>query len=89
MISPGLSVEEVRCHINRAKWPAEVHKVAKSARRRPGDTGRGVRSPHPRGTRFQCAVHLTIALGYIATQKGYKTRLFSAADLVLMLEAGS
>ena len=61
--------------------------MAKSARRRPGDTGRGVRSPHPRGTRFRCAVHLAIALGYIATQKGYKTRFFSAADLVLMLEA--
>ena len=31
--------------------------------------------------------HLVIALGYLATQKGYKTRFFSAADLVLMLEA--
>jgi DNA replication protein DnaC len=31
--------------------------------------------------------HLAIALGYVATQKGYKTRFFSAADLVLMLEA--
>ena len=31
--------------------------------------------------------HLAIALGYLATQKGYKTRFFSAADLVLMLEA--
>jgi DNA replication protein DnaC len=31
--------------------------------------------------------HLAIALGYRATQKGYKTRFFSAADLVLMLEA--
>jgi hypothetical protein len=30
--------------------------------------------------------HLAIALGYLATQKGYKTRFFSAADLVLMLE---
>jgi DNA replication protein DnaC len=26
-------------------------------------------------------------LGYLATQNGYKTRFFSAADLVLMLEA--
>ena len=31
--------------------------------------------------------HLAIALGYLATQKGYQTRFFSAADLVLMLEA--
>jgi DNA replication protein DnaC len=31
--------------------------------------------------------HLAIALGYLATQKGYKTRFFNAADLVLMLEA--
>lgn len=31
--------------------------------------------------------HLAMALGYLATQKGYKTRFFSAADLVLMLEA--
>jgi DNA replication protein DnaC len=31
--------------------------------------------------------HLAIALGYLAAQKGYKTRFFSAADLVLMLEA--
>jgi hypothetical protein len=31
--------------------------------------------------------HLAIALGYLATQKGYKTRFFSAADTVLMLEA--
>src|SRR5260221_11346553 len=31
--------------------------------------------------------HLAIALGYLATQKGYKTHFFSAADLVLMLEA--
>jgi len=31
--------------------------------------------------------HLAIALGYLATQKGYKTRFFSAADLALMLEA--
>src|SRR3984893_16730627 len=31
--------------------------------------------------------HLAIALGYLATQKGYKTRFFSASDLVLMLEA--
>jgi DNA replication protein DnaC len=28
-----------------------------------------------------------IAFGYLATQKGYKTRFLSAADLVLMLEA--
>ena len=33
------------------------------------------------------ATHLAIALGYLATQKGYKTRFFSGADLVLMLEA--
>ena len=31
--------------------------------------------------------HLAIALGYLATQRRYKTRFFSAADLVLMLEA--
>ena len=31
--------------------------------------------------------HLAIALGYLATQKGHKTQFFSAADLVLMLEA--
>jgi DNA replication protein DnaC len=31
--------------------------------------------------------HLAIALGYLGTQKSYKTRFFSAADLVLMLEA--
>ena len=31
--------------------------------------------------------HLAIALGYLATQKGYKTRFFTATDLVLMLEA--
>ena len=31
--------------------------------------------------------HLAIALGYLATQKGYKTRFFSTADLVLLLEA--
>jgi DNA replication protein DnaC len=31
--------------------------------------------------------HLAIALGYLATQKGYKTRFLSEADLVLMLEA--
>jgi DNA replication protein DnaC len=31
--------------------------------------------------------HLAIALGYLATQRGYKTRFFSAADMVLMLEA--
>src|SRR5215467_7034506 len=31
--------------------------------------------------------HLAIALGYLATQKGYKTRFLSGADLVLMLEA--
>src|SRR5712671_6033877 len=30
--------------------------------------------------------HLAIALGYLATQKGYKTRFFCAVDLVLMLE---
>src|ERR1700724_2962755 len=28
--------------------------------------------------------HLAIALGYLVSQKGYKTRLFRAADLVLM-----
>ena len=33
--------------------------------------------------------HLAIALGYLATQKGYKTRFFSAADLVLMLRRRS
>jgi hypothetical protein len=27
--------------------------------------------------------HLAIALGYLATQKGYKTRFFSTADLML------
>ncbi|HEY2484271.1 MAG TPA: ATP-binding protein [Candidatus Binataceae bacterium] len=32
-------------------------------------------------------IHLAIALGYLGTQKSYKTRFFSAADLVLMLEA--
>jgi hypothetical protein len=31
--------------------------------------------------------HLAIALGYLATQKGYKTRFFNATDLVLTLEA--
>jgi DNA replication protein DnaC len=31
--------------------------------------------------------HLAMALGYLATQRGYKTRFFSAADLMLMLEA--
>ncbi len=31
--------------------------------------------------------HLAIALGYLATQQGYKPCFFSAADLVLMLEA--
>jgi DNA replication protein DnaC len=31
--------------------------------------------------------HLAIALGYLAIQKGYKTRFFSTADLMLMLEA--
>jgi DNA replication protein DnaC len=31
--------------------------------------------------------HLAIALGYLANHKGYKPRFFSAADLVLMLEA--
>ena len=31
--------------------------------------------------------HIAIALGYLATQKGYKTRFLTAADLVLMLEA--
>ena len=30
--------------------------------------------------------HLAIALGYLATQNGHKTRFISAADLVLMLE---
>jgi DNA replication protein DnaC len=30
--------------------------------------------------------HLAIALGYLATQKGYKTRFISAADLLLLLE---
>lgn len=30
--------------------------------------------------------HLAIALGYRATQRGYKTRFISAADLVLLLE---
>jgi DNA replication protein DnaC len=44
-----------------------------------------------RGSPLRCravpCAHLAIALGYLATQKGYKTRFFSAADLVLMLEA--
>ena len=31
--------------------------------------------------------HLAIALGYLATQQGYKTRFFTAADLLLMVEA--
>ena len=31
--------------------------------------------------------HLAIALGYLATRRGYKTPFFSATDLVLMLEA--
>ena len=31
--------------------------------------------------------HLAIAFGYLSTQRGYKTRFFSAADLVLILEA--
>ena len=31
--------------------------------------------------------HTAIALGYLATQKGCKTRFLTAADLVLMLEA--
>src|SRR6204780_2340568 len=30
--------------------------------------------------------HLAIALGYLATQKGYKTRFTTAADLVMTLE---
>jgi DNA replication protein DnaC len=36
---------------------------------------------------FGWTIVIAIALGYLATQKGYKTRFFSAADLVLMLEA--
>jgi DNA replication protein DnaC len=31
--------------------------------------------------------HLTIALGYLATQKSWKTHFFRAVDLVLMFEA--
>jgi DNA replication protein DnaC len=31
--------------------------------------------------------HIAIALGYLATQKGFKTRFLTAADLVPMLEA--
>jgi DNA replication protein DnaC len=31
--------------------------------------------------------HIAIALGYLATQKGYKTRFLTAADLMLTLEA--
>jgi IstB-like ATP binding protein len=31
--------------------------------------------------------HIAIALGYLATQKGYRTRFLTTADLVLMLEA--
>jgi DNA replication protein DnaC len=31
--------------------------------------------------------HLAIALGYLATQRGWKARFITAADLVLMLEA--
>ena len=30
---------------------------------------------------------IAIAFGYLATQKGYKTRFLTAADLVLLLEA--
>ena len=30
--------------------------------------------------------HLAIALGYLATQGGYKTRFISAADLIMQLE---
>jgi DNA replication protein DnaC len=41
-------------------------------------------SPGPSGVG---KTHLAIALGYFATQRGYKTRFFSAADLLLMLEA--
>jgi DNA replication protein DnaC len=33
--------------------------------------------------------HLAIALGYLATQAGIKTRFTSAADLVLQLETGA
>ena len=32
--------------------------------------------------------HLSIALGYLATQAGIKTRFISAADLILQLDAG-
>ncbi len=31
--------------------------------------------------------HLAIAVGYFATQKGYKPHFLSAADLVLIVEA--
>ncbi len=31
--------------------------------------------------------HLAIALGYMATQRGWKVRFTAAADLVLLLEA--
>ena len=31
--------------------------------------------------------HLAIALGYLATQRGWKVRFISAADLVLLLES--
>lgn len=33
--------------------------------------------------------HLAIALGYLATQAGIKTRFYSAADLALILDAGA
>jgi DNA replication protein DnaC len=45
---------------------------------------------YPRSDFWQRQVgktHLAIALGYRATQKGYKTRFFSVTNLVLMLEA--
>lgn len=32
--------------------------------------------------------HLAIAYGYLATQRGYKVRFLTAADLILMLETG-
>ena len=44
--------------------------------------GTGVPRPFRSGK-----THLAIALDYLVTQKGYKARFFSAADLVLMLEA--
>jgi DNA replication protein DnaC len=66
------------------------------------DQGAGVRGRIPTSPRdaieraenvvFLCPsgvgkTHLAIALGYLATRKGYKTRFFSAADPVLMPEA--